>query len=122
MDNKKLFSLFILIIIVAGILMLGVKYAAMAVELKKYQAKVAAYQMNDKVLNFTKLFIVKVINSKREVSFDDRVQLETAVRDINNPEIMAVWQKFVDSKNEAEVQDGVRNLLEILVNNIRVGG
>ncbi len=76
--------------------------------------------VNDKVLSFTKLFIEKVLKAKGEVSFEDRLQLENMVRDLKDNEILTAWNTFVDSKTEHDAQEGVKSLLTILVNKIKI--
>ena len=71
-------------------------------------------------MEFTKLFIGEVLKADSEVSFDTRLKLETAVRNLGDEEILNQWQKFVDSKTEAGAQTEVKNLLEMLINKIRV--
>lgn len=75
-------------------------------------------QYNEKILNFTKLFISKILKASGEVSFDDRLELENAVRGINDKTIFEEWQKFVNAKTQLEAQIEVKNLLEILINKI----
>lgn len=76
------------------------------------------YVYNEKVLNFTQLFIAKVIRATGDVSFEDRLQLENAVRDIGNKDIFDQWQKFTEDKTEAQAQEDVKILLDLLVNKI----
>jgi hypothetical protein len=76
------------------------------------------YQYNEKVLDFAKLFITKVLKAEGEVSFEDRLRLENMVRTINNKTIFDEWQKFINSKTETEAQIEVKNLLETLVTKI----
>ncbi len=75
---------------------------------------------NEKVLEFAKLFIEKVLKAKTEVDFETRLKLENAVRNLDDEEILVQWQKFTESKIEAEAQEEVKNLLEMLVNKIRI--
>lgn len=74
--------------------------------------------LNAQILDFMKLFIQKVLKAEKEVSFEGRLELENAVRNLHNGEILDQWQKFTDSKTEQEAQKEVRNLLEILANKI----
>ena len=76
------------------------------------------YQYNTKVLAFTKLFVAKVIKAQGDVSFDDRLKLENAVRDINDKAIFDQWQKFTSAKTDSDAQQAVKDLLEMLVNKI----
>ena len=69
-------------------------------------------------LDFLKLFIVKVINDEKEVSFEDRLQLENAVREIGDQTILAQWQKFIESETGDEAQKNTRLLMEMLVNRL----
>lgn len=54
------------------------------------------------------------------MSFDTRLKLEAAVRSLDDEEILSQWQKFTESKTEAEAQTEVKNLLEMLVKKISV--
>ena len=76
------------------------------------------YQYNDKIISFSKLFIDKVLKADTDVSFEDRLQLENSVRDIDNKDILVQWQKFTDSKTETQAQEEVKDLLYMLVNKI----
>lgn len=69
---------------------------------------------------FTELFVEKVLKTGKEVDFETRLQLENSVRELNNAEILNQWQKFIESKTEADAQIEVRNLLEILIKNIKI--
>ena len=46
-------------------------------------------------------------------------ELENAIRDLDDAEIKKHWQKFVESKTEAQAQQGVKELLGILVNKVK---
>src|SRR5258708_855034 len=89
------------------------------IELQKssaaFKAQVAIQNSDTKILMFAQLFIDKVLRAKQDVSFDDRLKLETMVRDLNDVEILDQWNKFVNSKTEADAQDEVKNLLALLV-------
>jgi hypothetical protein len=78
-------------------------------------AVVAEAPVNLKVVNFLKLFIDKVLKADKEIDFETRLQLENGVRDLNDKEILAAWQKFTASKTEQEAQLEVNNLLTLLV-------
>lgn len=75
-------------------------------------------QVNVKIVTFTQLFIDKVLSGQTEVSFEDRLQLENAVRDINDQEIFDQWQKFVKSGINEEGQQNLTVLLKLLVTKI----
>ncbi|MBI2050054.1 MAG: hypothetical protein HYT35_01175 [Candidatus Staskawiczbacteria bacterium] len=87
-------------------------------ELEKTRETVKVQSINEKVISFLNLFITKVLKSDNEVSFEDRLIIENLVRDIGSKEILDQWQKFTESKTEQEAQNEVKNLLEVLVENI----
>lgn len=116
--NQRTIILSLIIVLFAGNVLLASQYY---VSLKNLQAKeslLQTYQRNDKILSFTKLFIEKVLKAEAEVSFEDRLKLENAVRDINNKEIFDQWTKFTESKTESQAQTEVKNLLDLLINKI----
>lgn len=123
--NNKLIDLSrVLLIVVALILLVGnvffwLKYSATQKELLKTTQALETQKTNENLLNFAKLFIDTVLKAEGEIDFETRLQLENAVRNLNDNEILAQWQKFVGSKTEIEAQEEVENLLEILVSKIK---
>jgi hypothetical protein len=77
-------------------------------------------QFNEKVLNFLSLFIENVLKAEKEVDFETRLKLENDVREIGDKEILDQWNKFVNSQTETEAQQNVKDLLELLVNKIKL--
>jgi hypothetical protein len=115
---SNLFWIIAILILLAGNVFLGVKYISLVKELRQTQTALQTQTTNEKVLEFTKLFIKEVLKAETEVNFDTRLKLETAVRNLGDEEILNQWQKFVDSKTETEAQEEVKNLLEMLINKI----
>lgn len=116
---KKETIIFSIIVILAAtvVLLLGQNYV-LRQNLKAAETTLKTYQYNEQILTFTKMFISRVLKASGEVSFEDRLQLENIVRDINNKEIFDQWQKFVNAKTALEAQIEVKNLLELLANSI----
>jgi len=94
------------------------KFLEVRKELRASEEKIESLRINKKVLNFTELFIKKVLKSEGEISVEDRLQLENAVRSINDKQILNQWNKLLESETEEEGQIEVKNLLEMLVNKI----
>jgi len=117
---SNLFWIILVLILLAGNVFWGVKYFSLQKELQEIQAGLGTQKLNEKVLEFTKLFIEKVLKAETEVGFETRLKLENAVRNLNDEEILVQWQKFVESRTEAEAQNEVKNLLEMLINKIKV--
>lgn len=118
MSNKKLVPIAIVIILLASNIFFAVKYSSTQKELQQVQAIANAKNTNDKVLNFTKLFVKQVLKAKKEIDFETRLKLENAVRDLNDKKILTQWQKFTESETEKEAQTEVKNLLEMLIDKI----
>ena len=120
MIKQKTILTIIILLLVAGNVYFGFKYLTMQKELRQTQAALETQKTQGQVLEFTKLFIEKVLKAKTEVDFETRLKLENAVRNLNDEEILAQWQKFIESKTEAGAQEEVKNLLEMLINKIKV--
>lgn len=117
---SHLFWIIIVLILLAGNLFFRSKYLESQKDLYQAQTFAKTQKLNQSVLRFTELFIDKVLREENEVSFETRLELENAVRDLEDKEILAQWQKFTESKTEEEAQDAVKNLLGILVDKIIV--
>ena len=118
--NKPKTTLIIMLILLAGNVFLGVKYFSVVKELRQTETLLQTQTTNEKVLEFSKLFIKEVLKAETEVNFDTRLKLETAVRNLGDEEILNQWQKFAESKTEVQAQEEVKNLLEMLVNKIKI--
>ena len=117
-SRKKIILTLLIVISVLGNVALGALYYLEAKESNVAKVELKNQQTNAKVISFAKLFIEKVLKAQGEVSFEERLKLENAVRDLNDPEILAQWEKFTGSKTEADAQQEVKNLLSLLVNKI----
>jgi len=118
--TKQKITFIIVLILLFGFGFFSYQYFTLKRELDTTLATLNTQQINEKVLNFTKLFIEKVLKVETEVDFETRLQLENAVRNLEDDEILNQWQKFVDSKTESEAQNNVKTLLELLVNKIKI--
>lgn len=116
---SNLFWLILVLILVAGNIFFIIRHNNLKNELHQTQTAIETQELNEKVLEFTKLFIDKVLKAETEVDFETRLKLENAVRNLGDEEILNQWQKFVESRTEAEAQNEVKNLLEMLVNKIK---
>lgn len=119
---RKLIFIFIVIILflLTGNIYFAVQYSAVKKELGEAKIKLQTKEFNEKILNFTSHFITKVLKAEEEVDFETRLKLENAVRNLGDNEILTQWQKFVGSRTETEAQTEVKNLLEMLINKIKV--
>lgn len=76
-------------------------------------------EVNKETLVFTQLFIEKVLKAEGEIDFETRLNLESSVRALKDPEILMAWQAFTGSTTEKDAQTAVKNLLGVLVAKIR---
>jgi hypothetical protein len=118
--NKSKPTLIIILILLVGNVFFGVKYFVVQKKLGQTRAALETQKTNDKVLEFTKLFVDEVLKAKTEVDFETRLKLENAVRNLEDEKILTQWQKFIDSRTEAGVQEEVKDLLEILLSKIKI--
>jgi len=118
--KQKIIIAFIILFLLTGDVFLGIKYFDVLKKSRQTQNISQGQVINEKVLDFTKLFIKEVLKAEKEIDLETRLKLETAVRDLGDEEILNQWQKFVNSKTEAEAQIEVKNLLELLIDKIKI--
>jgi len=118
-DLDKVFLVLVILILLAGNVFFWMRYSAVQQELEKAKETLAIQEINEKVLDFSKLFIEKVLKTEGEIDFENRLILENAVRNLGDEEVLNQWQKFTGSQTEAEAQIEVKNLLELLVLKIK---
>ena len=75
-------------------------------------------RLNARILDFTNMFIEDVLMANEEVSFDTRLSLENSVRELNDEEIFAQWQKFTKAGTKDEASVEVKVLLSLLIKKI----
>lgn len=119
-NQKRILTIIIFAVLLFGNIFFATKYFIAQVDLDQTNASVETQKINADVLRFTKLFIAKVLKANSEVDFETRLELETAVRNLKDQEILDQWQKFTESKTESEAQQNVKNLLETLVSKINI--
>jgi len=112
-------------VVTIGVLVLAISLignAALGISLfiahKKVQEVEQSVHVKTKVLDFANLFINKVLRAQGEISFEDRLKIENAVRDTQDKEIYDEWQKFIGVKTEEEGREEIKNLLQLIVNKI----
>lgn len=74
---------------------------------------------NKKIVSFIYLFIDNIFGEGQEVSFEARLKMENAVRDINKEDILNQWEKFTASKTQEESQANAKSLFDLLIKNLK---
>lgn len=118
MEKTKFLTVAITLILII-LVCVTTLYAFTCMGLRAAQAQLQGQKDNEKTLALAKLFVEKVLQGQDEVSFDDRLKLENAVRDLNNQQIFNQWQKIVKSKSDSETQQNVGIFLDMLINNLK---
>ena len=118
-DLSRILFIVVVLVLLVGNVFFWLKYSAAQKELLKTTQALEVQEINENLLNFTKLFIDTVLKAEGEIDFETRLQLENAVRNLNDNDILVQWQKFVGCATEVEAQEEVKNLLEILVSKIK---
>lgn len=113
MENKKLIVIFLVISVLLNIA-LGVWGFISVINFKNAKNQIIAQRANQKVLFFAKMFVDKFLLSSGTVDFDNRLALENAVREINDPEIYKQWQDFTKSPDNSFAQLSAGQLLKLL--------
>ncbi len=122
--KSKAFWVVIFLVLFGTNVLFASLYLQAKKELEGTKVILSSQQYRSKYMDFLKMFIKLVIKSDKEVDFETRLKLENAVRGLNeeynDPEILAQWQKFVNSGNETEAQVNVKELLGMLVDKIYI--
>lgn len=114
---RKLLIIILALLFAVNVL-LGIWLVAAKIGEKEARQQIKAQQVNEKALLFAKLFVEKVLQDQNEIDFEDRLQLESAVRDLNDQEIFSQWQKFTKSQSNEEAQQEAGALFTLLLNKI----
>jgi len=109
----------VVFILLSAVIFLGLSWIGARIELKNQNQLAKAQLTNLKVADFLELFITKVLKNNKEIIFEERLQLENAVLDLKDADILNQWHKFTESKNEAEAQEATLDLLELLAKKIK---
>lgn len=119
MAKQKIILITVILVLLIGNVFFAAKYFNTRKELSQTQTALEIQTANEKVLEFTKLFIEKVLKADSEVDFETRLKLENAVRELKDKEILDQWNKFVNSQIEIDAQNELEKLLEVLVDKIK---
>lgn len=111
MDKNKLFLIGIASFLAAALLSVSLFFGA-----KYYFEKEKLYELsaninkNNAIKIFNNIFIEKVLKAKGEVSYEDRLELESAAVSAGK-EILDQWHYLLESQTEQEAQERVIGLL-----------
>lgn len=117
-NKRKFIWTVIILLLIFGTIFFGINSFFQSRQIRELEKEVGTRKINEKIVMFLDLFIQKVLKTDKEVSFDDRLNLENAVRNIEDAEILSKWEQFTAGENEEQIQSRVKGLLETLVQKI----
>ena len=115
--SEKILTVFVVILTLISVYLL-VQCFLFRAQLKETEQIVKDQQVNIKIISFINLFVDKVLSGQTEVSFEDRLQLENAVRGLNDQVILSQWQKFTKAQSNESAQEEAGALFILLLNKI----
>lgn len=114
LDKTNLLSNFLLLIMLAGNIYLSIQYIS-NIQLAA-TAKVDNTNVRIQTSRVLKEYIDIVLNTQGTISYDDRVKLESDVRQLQDPLITKQWEAFVASKDAKTAQTNAVHLMSMLAN------
>ena len=114
LDKTNLLSNFLMLVMLAGNIYLSIQYITnMQLEQNAKVDNTSARIQTSRVL---KEYIDVVLNTSGTISYDDRVKLESDVRQLQDIAITKQWDAFVASKDAKVAQGNAVRLMSMLAN------
>gem|GEM_PF-302239 len=113
LQKKPVFEILLLVVlffVLAGSIYFGVNYFSMK---NRLDEMVKNNMLVSKINYFEQTFVDRVLSTKGEISYEDRLKLENAVVDTKDEKVIKAWKTFLDSKTEPEAQQAVLDLLKL---------
>lgn len=115
-DRVRIVSNVLMLVLVAGNIYFSIQYTQnMLIEKEQQQITAEKDALRFQTSSFLKFFIDKVLSTNGNISYADRVKLESDIRQINDATLTSIWDEFVASKNSEEAQVSVVKLMSVLV-------
>jgi len=115
MNRLKVLIIILFVSLTVSNIFFAVKYFILIKEIDTIEQK---QQINSDVLSFTKLFVDKVLRGDKEISFEDRLQLENSIRALKDKQAFDFWDKFTKAKDQTEIQSNFYELFSLLLGKI----
>ncbi len=113
-SKQQIILIIVISILLAGNIVFSLNYLLAQREIQELEKSVEKQQLNTRIINFSRLFVEKVLKAKEDISFEERLKLENAVREIDDKDLLSSWEEFTSSKTEEEAQENVKDLLDLL--------
>lgn len=112
---KKAILILLIVLFCASLVFNGWLVYQLSIAMKAYQAQ----QSNARILSFTDMFVEDILLANKEIDFDTRLSLETAVRSLNDQQIFNQWQRFTKSESKEDSSTEAKILLNLLIKKIK---
>jgi len=115
LDKTRLVSNILMLVLVAGNIFFSIQYmASVNQQTSQDEAQQAKATERLQTARFLKLFIDTVLNTKEIISFENRVKLESDIRQLGDKAITTQWEAFVASKDTKVAQEAAVKLMSML--------
>ena len=115
LDKTRLLSNILMVILVIGNIFFSIQYTQ-NIRQQANQDEVEQAKATERLqtARFLKLFIDTVLNTKELISFDNRVKLESDIRQLGDKAIVTQWETFIASKDTKVAQEEAVKLMSML--------
>lgn len=115
LEKSRLVSNVLMIILVVGNIFFSIQYMdSVKQQVNRDSVEEAKTTERLQTARFLKLFIDTVLNTKDTMSFENRVKLESDVRQLQDKAVTAQWDAFVNSKDGKLAQEAAVKLMSML--------
>ena len=114
LDKTNMLSNFLMLIMLAGNIYLSIQYIT-NMQLEQ-NAKIDNTSTRIQTSRVLKEYIDVVLNTAGTISYDNRVKLESDMRQLQDPVITKQWDSFVGSKDAKVAQVNAVRLMSMLAN------
>ena len=116
-DRTRLFANVLMVTLVGMNIFFSIQYTQ---SIKRDDAKLTEESLKTeeriKISKLMKLFIDKVLGTSGEISFEDRLKLESDIRSLGDETLVTQWESFVNSKDSDTAQKNAVLFMSMLMN------
>lgn len=115
LDRSRIVANTLMILLVAMNIYFSIQYSAEVREnASRQQEEQNRSAERIQQAKFIKLFVDNVLGTSGVISFDDRVKLESDIRNLNDAKALDMWNNFVNSADSVEAQQNAVELMSYL--------
>ena len=117
LDRTRIFSNVLMLVLLCGNIYFSIQYTSnIKLQDEKIITDSAKVDSRLQIAKFLREFIDTVLSTKGTISYDDRVKLESDIRQIKDADLIKIWDMFVASKDSKSAQEGAVKLMSALAN------